>query len=153
MVDIALELTGTAADLVLEAGDIKLDHGLRTAVLVSLFTDRRAADDEGGAQDRRGYWADTEADRWGSFLWRLPREKVTAETLNQAREYGFQALEWLIEDGIAEEVVVEAERVADGSVGLRVEIVRGAAQLWPQLWSAEIERFDVPGASVKLLPA
>lgn len=151
MVDIALQLDAEGGDLALESGDLKRDDGLRTAVLLSLFTDRRASDDQGGAADRRGWWADDSDDRFGSHLWLLGRAKITDETLNQAREYVFGALEWLLADGIAETVNVEAERNGAESIALGIEIVRGSAELWPDLWSSEVEVFDVPGGTVKLL--
>lgn len=85
------------------------------AVVISLFTWRRAnPDDELPAEARLGWWGDTfptEAnDRIGSRLWLLARAKLTAETPRRAREYAEEALRWLVDDGVAGRIEVEAER-------------------------------------------
>jgi phage gp46-like protein len=93
---------------------LEIDDGLDTAIILSLFSDRRAAEDDvipDGTDDRRGWWADAypeiDADRIGSRLWLLHREKDTAAVVQRAREYCEEALAWLIEDGVASRVVVE----------------------------------------------
>jgi phage gp46-like protein len=120
-----------AADLALVAGDLEADNGLETALLLSLFTDARASDEElarFGDTDPRGWWGDSESefqgDVFGSKLWLLAREKQTNETLNRARDYAQQALDWLREDGIAERVAVDALYPRRGVLGLIVEIER-----------------------------
>ncbi len=85
------------------------------AVIVSLFSWRRAhADDKLPADQRMGWWGDTfptvPNDRIGSRLWLLSRAKLLPETVNQANEYATEALQWLVQDGVAARVVVEAER-------------------------------------------
>lgn len=91
------------------------DDGLETAVILSLFTDRRAAEDDAlpdGSDDRRGWWGDAypdvDGDLIGSRLWLLFREKDMQSAVNRAREYTEEALEWLLEDGIARRVEVVA---------------------------------------------
>jgi phage gp46-like protein len=44
--------------------------------------------------------------------------------LARAREYAREALEWMIEDGVARAVNVTAEIVSNGVLGLGIEIVR-----------------------------
>ena len=67
MTDLALHFAPGAwsADLSILGGDLATDDGLRTAVIISLFTDARArADDplpEADA-DRRGWWGDCGSD-------------------------------------------------------------------------------------------
>lgn len=121
-------------DIALEDGDLVVENSLGSALLISLFTDRRADADElarFGGDDPRGWWADSLAlvpgDECGSKLWLLQREKQTAETLQRAREYTEQALAWLIEDGICERVNVEALYPRDRLLGLIVEPVRARA--------------------------
>ncbi|ABE45633.1 phage GP46 family protein [Polaromonas sp. JS666] len=110
------------------------DEGLQTSVIISLFTDRRAdADDlpaSAAGSDRRGWWgdsyADVEGDRIGSRLWLLAREKQTTATLLKARDFAAEALQWLIDDGLARAINVKAEWQAgrQGVLLLTVEIVR-----------------------------
>lgn len=85
------------------------------AVLISLFTWRRAnPDDELPAEARQGWWGDSYPvepnDRIGSRLWLLSRSKLTSDTARRAREYAEEALQWLLDDGVAARIEVEAER-------------------------------------------
>jgi phage gp46-like protein len=136
MSDLALrwDATAFAADLAIEANDLARDGGLETAILLSLFTDRRAEPGDplpDGESDRRGWWADAvpvvEGDQIGSRLWLLSREKETKATLSRAEEYGREALGWLIEDRVAERVEVTAEVPRGGMLGLEVVIYRPQA--------------------------
>ena len=126
---VAFDSNKFSFDLAIQGADIATDEGLRTAVLVSLFTDRRANDDDvipDGTDNRRGWWADAwpevDGDLEGSRLWLLSREKQLPDVLQRAKEYGEEALAWLIDDGIALTVTVSAEWAASGVLGLRVEI-------------------------------
>lgn len=118
-------------DAVLEGGLLLTDESLLTATVISLFTDRRAGpDDELPATEdwRRGWWgdalADTPGDRIGSHLWLLFRCKQTEETRQRAEEYAKAALAWMLEDGVAKAVNVEAEWLepATGILGLGIAI-------------------------------
>jgi phage gp46-like protein len=124
MTDIALALThnGTAIDLALGTYDLASESGLRSAVIISLYTDRRAEADDvlpDGTEDRRGFWADPTL---GSRLWLLARAKETDDVLARAREYANEALAWLLDDGVARAVEVTATWVAKGVLGLIVTI-------------------------------
>jgi phage gp46-like protein len=94
-------------------GNLALAGDLEAAIWVSLFTDRRTKPDDvltDGTDDRRGWWADTYAEKpIGSRLWLLDRSKRLPETLRRAEEYTREALAWLIEDGVAARVDVTAE--------------------------------------------
>ena len=62
------------------------------AVIISLFTWRRARPDDDLPGDlRMGWWGDSVPeipnDRIGSRLWLLSRAKLTVETVARAREY------------------------------------------------------------------
>lgn len=114
-----------SADFVVIDSDLASDPGLETAMLLSLFTDRRAEPDDvppsGNPNDRRGWWADqfaaVEGDRMGSRLWLLDRSKATNETALLAKEYASEALQWMIVDGVA------------GSINVATEIVGGQLQI------------------------
>lgn len=104
------------ADIALapDGWDLASDDGLETAVTISLFTDRRASEDElpDGESDRRGSWQDAiddDGDEIGSLLWLLDREKATAEVAVKAEHYVREALAWMTADGIAEAVDVVSE--------------------------------------------
>ena len=104
MSDLQMEITPDGGDLVLENQDLALDLGLQTAVLVSLFTDRRRVDGDPEAdhpdEDPRGWWGETPGDAFGSGLWLLPA-KITARTLGLARGYVDACVQWMKREGIA----------------------------------------------------
>lgn len=119
LADLALTWSNATldADLSLIDSDLASDRGLMTAVLLSLFTDRRAETDDkppsGDDRDRRGWWADqfadVEGDRIGSRLWLLDRAKSTNETKLRATEYVREALAWMIEDRVVSSIDVVIE--------------------------------------------
>ena len=124
-------------DLSIVVDGVAVDPGLQSAeplvraVVISLFTWRRARpDDELPGSDRFGWWGDNYAaapgDRIGSRLWLLSREKLTARTVERAREYAQEALAWLVEDGVASRVEVEAERQGIDTLALACRIYRTA---------------------------
>ncbi|SHJ69368.1 Mu-like prophage protein gp46 [Roseomonas rosea] len=92
-------------------GELLTAPALETAVMISLFTDARAADDDklpAGSTDRRGWWGNTvDQQPIGSRLWLLRRAKREPETLRRARRYIEEALAWLVEDEVAARVEVE----------------------------------------------
>lgn len=133
MADIALTFTDYGGgDLVLAGQDLARDDGLESAVLVSLFTDRRATPEQIRAgEDRaelRGWWGDfnppADGDKTGSLLWLLRREKQTRETLARARQYAEQALAWMLEDRVAAAVTVATEYLSMGVMRIVVDIDR-----------------------------
>lgn len=141
-----------AAELLLAAGGaLAEEEGLATAVMLSLFTDRRAEPDDAlpeGADPlfgARGWIGDAlllgpaaGADRIGSRLWLLAREKQVEETLRLAEDYAREALDWLIADGLAREVAVSASWSGLGSMALRVEIAPPAGE--PAVFSFPLRR-------------
>lgn len=95
------------------AGEVALAPPIETAVLVSLFTDARANDDDvlpPGQTDRRGWWGNLlDSQPIGSRLWLLRRAKREPETLRLARDYIREALAWLIEGGLVSRIDVATE--------------------------------------------
>lgn len=135
MADVATQFLGfdVGADYVLGTAGLVEDDGLETAVILSLFTDRRANEDDvppGDPEDRRGWWGDGHADiagdQIGSRLWLLSREKQTPSVLVRARQYAQEALAWLIDDGIASQVEVEAFIPRNQVLAVNVAITRPA---------------------------
>lgn len=126
---LAFDPTTRETDVVRDAYGARwrMTDGLETAVILSLFCDRRADEadelpDPDG--DRRGWWADGEL---GSRLWLLERSKVTTETVAAARDYAREALDWLLDEGIAASVDVVASVPRRGWIGLEITITRAGA--------------------------
>ncbi|WP_334473646.1 phage GP46 family protein [Arsenophonus sp. PmNCSU2021_1] len=86
---------------------------LRRAVMISLFTWRRAEPDD-DTDTPFGWWGDTwptvQNDRIGSRLHLLKRSTLTNQTVQKAKEYIAQALTWMTDDGIALRVDIEVVR-------------------------------------------
>lgn len=115
MSDIAIEFKGDHFDIEVLNGDLKQDDGLETAIIISLFSNRRVTAEElpTSHDNKQGYWADQFADalndKTGSRLWTLQREKRQVEVLRRAEDYARESLGWLIEDGVASSVLASAQ--------------------------------------------
>lgn len=129
MADIALLwAAGGFADIATAGSDLQTDDGLETALMISLFTDRRISVDEelpAGEVGRRGWWGDIgglPSDRIGSRLWLLSREKVLPEVIARANEYAREAVQWIVQDKVATrvEVVVESTRFEELDIQISV---------------------------------
>jgi phage gp46-like protein len=120
-------------------GDIVTEDSFEAAILVSLFTDRRASAEEAPvARQRRGWVGDLETpeDPIGSLLWLLDQSRVTATTAARAADYAERALGWLVSDGIAVAVSADAQ-VEATRVLLDVTLTRPNARSdrrWVVLW-------------------
>ncbi len=144
--DIAFKhTTGYEFDIGIAAPDLATDAGMRTAVIISLFTDRiaEAVDDVDANANRRGWWADilsdVQGDKIGSRLWLLGRSKQTKDTLLRAKEYAQEALQWLLDDGVASRLQIETEWVERSTLGIRVQIYKAAGEPFDQVFEYSLE--------------
>ena len=108
-------------DFELAANDLRTDAGLQNAVALSLFCDARAsADEEPEAPLRRGWWGERllpgDDAGWGSKTWLLDRSTISAEVRERRRRYDVNALQWLVDDGIAARVEVTVEAQGRGFI-------------------------------------
>lgn len=141
------ESYGSTIDFSVVNKDLELEAGLKTAVIVSLFTDKRISPLEAWTADAslRGWYGDAlneiEGDLWGSKLWLLDRGKQTQETLTLAEEYTKDALAWMIEDGVAASIECEPSFSASGFILLKITITKpdGASldYTFDYAWQAE----------------
>lgn len=120
--DVALvwDVQSNSADMAIADDDVAFDAGLRTAMILSLFTDRRAElDDEipSGDGDRRGWWADqfaeVEGDLHGSRLWLLARSAQRGNIAQLVDEYCREALKWMLDDNVASRIDVLVEETRE----------------------------------------
>lgn len=134
---------GTDDGLAQDAG-----FDIHNMVAISLFTDRRAADDDPYDDERMGWFGDTYGSfQLGSRLWLLRRSKATAETIVLAESYAREALQWLIDYGFAKRVDVTVARFdpatraegAGDALGIVVSITRGDGSevllRYPVVWA------------------
>lgn len=124
------------------------EASLVRAVVISLFTWRRAATDDPLDDDERyGWWGDsypsTADDRIGSRLWLLRRVKLTADTRRDAEFYAREALQWLVEDEEVDDIEILSEQAAVNRLNLRVILTIGTGarleinsnQLWQVIYA------------------
>ena len=130
-----------------DARDIETDDGLWSAILVSLFTDRRAAADEVLDPIKRRGWlgntaSDIPGDNMGSGLWLYEQSRLTQSVASSIEAEARNALQWLITDGLCNSVVASVERddrnrdvvisiqigLVDGGVSRRAFILANATR-------------------------
>ena len=103
--------------------DLRSDAALRTAVILSLFTDARV-------DGERGWWGDefleTPGDRIGSRLWLFERAKAMPDNAPKARQWALEALAWMTDDSVIGSIEAEAEATAE-RLALSVTISRPGA--------------------------
>lgn len=130
-------------DIQLFGPDLMTNKDLESAVIISLFSDRRAkSDDPLDDDDKKGWWGDNYQDqinyKIGSRLWLLSRAKQTTQTLNRAREYVYECLRWLIDDKVASKLEVEVDWIARGAkaaMGIAIKIYRpGKVSEYNYVW-------------------
>lgn len=159
MSDISLIITsglsvgGPSFDALIQNGDLATDDGLQTAIILSLCLDRRAADDDElpdpDDTDRRGWWGDLpleegdEPDPIGSRLWLLERAKDTPETAVQAKHYIAEALQWMIDDGVARAITIETQWKSLGFLAIGLSITKAdssgsADSRYDLIWKATV---------------
>jgi phage gp46-like protein len=120
-------------DLDVTNGDLAIDEGgLRSAVLVSLFTDGAAPPDyvppAGSPYERRGVWVDSyEPEPAGSLLWLLNRVAKSPTLLNQAAGYASDSLQWLKRLRVVSAVDVQSSWIQPTVIGLQVRLTRPVA--------------------------
>ena len=98
---------------------------LTRAVLISLFTWRRAlTDDPVDDEELFGWWGDSYPDiaddRIGSRLWLLRRVKLTDATQRDAEFYANEALRWLLDDGHVIAIEITSEKADISRLNLTV---------------------------------
>ena len=127
-------------DLEIENGDFSSVIGLETTIATDLFSDRRA--DESLVPSpifRRGFLGDifraSIGRKLGSQLWTLDQGRLTDATLNRAELYAIEALQYLIEDEIAQSIDVQLSRSARGvTIAVTITNFAGNSVQYDFLW-------------------
>ena len=121
---------------------------LRDAVWMSLFSDRRADPDDilpdpmGDIPYKGGWWGDSfaeDGDLFGSRLWLLFGQPITAATPRKVEEYAREALQWMLDKGVAVGIDAVSERFGQDRVSLSLVIYKSdgtqEAIRFPDLWA------------------
>ena len=85
-----------------EDRDLRTVTGYETAIMCSLFTDRRAAADEVADPWKRRGWignlvAETPGDNYGSGLWLFEQRRGTPDVIAGVSDEARKSLDWMIE--------------------------------------------------------
>lgn len=146
--DIRLQLDEwLRGDALLVGNDLDTDEGLETAMFISLFLDRYDDTSEDPTQ-RRGWWADgleTAEDRIGSRLWLAEvAGKLTADLPDKLRTWTREALQWLLDDGVARSLDITPALTRQG-YELAVDVYRPAKNdpsrfRFSRVWAAQEAR-------------
>jgi len=128
-----------------ERNDIVADNGLETAVIISIWSNRRVKEEElpFGKTQKEGWWGDMypekDGDKIGSKLWTLNPEKTTNETLKKSEDYTKECLNWMIDDGIASAINVLSEYNSSKHLVTKVQIVKkdGEEERFSVLWEEQ----------------
>lgn len=114
---------------------------LTRAVVISLFTHRRADPDD-NADVPMGWWGDTwpavANDRYGSKLWLLQRSKLTNALVNTVRTYLRDALQWMLDDGVVSRIDIDIQRTGISELSNQVVLWRRDGPViisFSDLWS------------------
>ena len=128
MIDIKLTQDESGAfDLTITDGDFEGVEGFDTALNLSLLTDARAPQDRVSAPEKRRGWmgdlnSPVDGRLLGSLLWLLKQRRLTQDTLNDAVSFASDALNWFVQDGIAQNVTVTGAIVPRQGIALTIVI-------------------------------
>jgi phage gp46-like protein len=146
--DIALLFnTGLSyTDIALDGPDLLTNKDLQTAVIISLFSDAPAqAGDQVDGAYTGGWWGDSfntgvAGFKLGSRLWLLKRQKTTQAVANLAKQYCYEALQWLVDENVASSILVDTSISPLFGLNINVSIYKPnitvpEAYQWQDVWS------------------
>lgn len=144
MADVGLIWQDGWADILLNEtnNDLQTGKDLKTAILVSLFSDSRANPEELLLdEDPRGWWSRD----LGSLLWLLARQKATLQNLEKGIQYIKDALNWLIVQNIAKSIDVTGTIENRSKFNFIITIKKSNDYRFQYLWeniNADSYKFD-----------
>lgn len=125
-----------------ESGDILTEDFFDTAILVSLFAQRRASESEVLLSHLRRGWIGNESFEndfeIGSKIWLYEQARTTRDTMNGISAATSEGLQWFIDQGYATNIDV-ATVLVNGEVSLQIDISRPNSKVdrrFYSLWNA-----------------
>ena len=130
-------------DIPVENGDFVLVDGVETAIGVSLFTDARTdAANVSEAFKRRGFSGNlltlAEGFELGGELWTLEQARLDQNTLNAAQDIVKRALQYMINDGIADTIDVVMTKTSERAGTIEITLFKGLDEVgrYITLWTS-----------------
>lgn len=113
--DIAIERNDDGIyDIVIDGDrDLATVSGFETAIMCSLFSDRRAANDEVADPLKRRGWignlvSDTPGDNYGSGIWLYEQRRGTSEVIAAVSDEARQSLDWMVSGRMVRSIDAQA---------------------------------------------
>lgn len=131
MTDILLENTKGYYDFEIKNGEFVITLGFETALILSLFSDRRADVSEVSPVDlRRGWWGNLilreilndPLYELGSKIWLTFQSNSEQTTLNFIKRYIQECLIWLVEKQYATSIFVTVTKETNEKVFAKIDI-------------------------------
>lgn len=121
------------------SNDIANAAWYQTAVLVSWFEERRADKSEVGPSHLRRGWHGNEIQdvEIGSKLWLFEQARVTGSMLAELGAVLRQSIQWLIDEGHCDDLLMKTPYLKNGNVVAELDIIRNGAaveHLFFDLW-------------------
>ncbi len=109
-----------------DTGQILVEDFWDTAILYSIFGEKRADGSEMPVPERQRGWIGNENTGFenGSKIWLYYQARVNSTTLNGLQNEASNALQWLVDDGIAESIDAPIVTATGTSVVLDITIRR-----------------------------
>lgn len=118
MIDIKLIFNGQYWDIAYDsAGELSLEDGFDTAVLMSIYCEKRASESEVPESIRRRgwignkYWNEDGSENGSKFWIHVEKGRVTNLTLNEIKNAAQNGLNWFIEQGFLEDIETGIENI------------------------------------------
>lgn len=131
-IDIALAVNEFGIfDIALDAdGDLQGTDSFNTALLMSLYCERRAGASEiADVSQRRGWWGNVLSRipgfEIGSKFWLLNQARTTQNNLNYGITYLQDGFNWLVQQGYAKKVQVSGRIVNATGMNFTIQIFTG----------------------------
>lgn len=120
-------------------GDIQSNDFFDTAILYSIFGERRADPSEVVAPELRRGWIGSEGKDYenGSKVWLYEQERITRSVLNSIEDEASKSLRWLSDDGYAVSIEGVDAYVEGSSVMLKITVRRSQSRVerrYYKLW-------------------
>lgn len=125
------ELDGDFDIQIAANGDILTRDFFDTALLMSLFCERRALPSEVPESERRRGWIGNESTpgfEVGSKLWLYYQARATRTILGEVESVVVDGLQWMIDDGIAQKIVANSI-FSNGQISIDVLITRPSSKV------------------------
>lgn len=123
-----------------ESGDILTEQAFTTAILMSIFEERRASDSEVSPSQLRRGWIGNETTpdfEQGSKFWQFEQARVTGTMLADLGSTIRLSLQWLIDEDYALDVIVQTPFLKNGIVCVNIDLIRNGSEvehLFFELW-------------------